>query len=215
MRLYSYFRSSAAFRVRIALAVKDIDYQMISIHLTKDGGQQKTDAYKKINSQGLVPALETDRGDTLTQSLAILEYIEETYPQPHILPKNAVQRAYVRSISNQIACDIHPLNNLRVLKYLEEKLLQSKDRVNGWYQYWIEQGLKPLEETIATSRYKGIFCCGDQVSMADICLIPQLYNARRFNCRLDIYPTLLTIEQECLKQPAFIKSLPQNQPDAE
>ena len=215
MRLYSYFRSSAAFRVRIALAVKDIDYQMISIHLTKDGGQQKADAYKKINPQGLVPALETDRGDILTQSLAILEYIEESYPKPAILPKDAAQRAYVRSIASQIACDIHPLNNLQVLKYLEEKLLQPKDRVNDWYQYWIEQGLKPLEETIATSRYKGIFCCGDQVSMADICLIPQLYNARRFHCRLDIYPTLLAIEKECLKQPAFIKSLPQNQPDAE
>lgn len=215
MKLYTYFRSSAAFRVRIALAIKNLNYQMIPIHLVKEGGQQKTEAYKQINPQGLVPTLETNNGDILTQSLAILEYIEESYPKPALLPKDLIPRAYVRSVANQIACDIHPLNNLRVLKYLEEKLLQPKDSVNNWYQYWIEQGLKPLEKNIASSRYKGIFCCGDQPTMADICLIPQLFNARRFNCRLDIYPTLLAVEAECLKHPAFIKSLPQNQPDAE
>ena len=215
MKLYSYFRSSAAFRVRIVLNIKNIPYQILPIHLLKEGGQQKLPKYHQVNPQQLVPALELDHGTILTQSLAIIEYLDEVYPTPPVLPRKPLERAYTRAIASQIACDIHPLNNLRVLKYLEENILQTKETINKWYQHWIQKGLRPLEEIIRKSSYKGRYCCGDHITMADICLVPQLFNARRFNCVLDDYPTLLAIEQECLKSPHVIRALPQNQPDAE
>lgn len=217
MRLYSYFRSSASYRVRIALNLKGLAYEQIPVHLVKDGGQQLTPAYRAIHADALVPALVDDGGAgdlAITQSLAIIEYLDETHPQVPLLPATAAERAFVRSIALAIACDIHPINNLRVLKYLTGKLKVSEADKDAWYRHWCEQGLQALETTLARDPRVGDFCCGDAPTLADCCLIPQLYNARRFNCDVSALPTLVRIDAHCRTLDAFVKAAPENQPDA-
>lgn len=217
MKLYSYFRSSASYRVRIALNLKGLAYEQIPVHLVKDGGQQLTPAYRAIHADALVPALVDDSGAgdlNITQSLAIIEYLDETHPQVPLLPATAAERAFVRGIALAIACDIHPINNLRVLKYLTGNLKVSETDKDAWYRHWCEQGLQALETTLARDPRVGDFCCGDAPTLADCCLIPQLYNARRFNCDVSALPTLLRIDTHCRALEAFIKAAPENQPDA-
>jgi len=214
IELYSYYRSTTSYRVRIALNFKELDYNIIPVHLIKDGGEQHKTEYKSINPQGSVPTL-IDNETTISQSMAIIEYLEEKYPSPALLPKDIEQRSYVRQISNIIACDIHPVNNLRILKYLTNELEISENKKSEWYKHWINESFKSLEEIIKTSPFKtSKYCCGDQVSMADMCLIPQIYNAHRFNISMENYPILAAIEDNCLSHPAFIKATPENQPDA-
>jgi len=214
MKLYGFFRSSAAYRVRIALNLKGLPYEAVPVHLSRGGGEQKAPAYRKINPQALVPALEED-GLTVTQSLAIMEYLEEKHPNPPLLPKSMEGRARVRALALAVACEIHPLNNLRVLNYLTGPLGLSADTRNAWYQHWIAEGLQPLEAMVAGSRETGKFCHGDAPGLADCCLVPQLANARRFKCDVAPYPTLLAIEKNCLALDAFQRAAPDRQPDAE
>jgi maleylpyruvate isomerase len=214
MKLYSYFRSSAAFRVRIALNLKKLDYEIIPIHLVKEGGQQHSQTYRALNPQGLVPALE-DEGHLITQSLAIMEYLEEQFPTPSILPSDPVLKAQSRAVALSIACDIHPIDNLRVLQYLTHELKVSEDQKNTWYAHWIRIGFDALEKQLSAVAHLGKYCFGDIPTFADICLIPQMANAHRFKIDVTPYPRLVAIEQECLKLPAFINALPANQPDAE
>ena len=216
MKLYGYFRSSASYRVRIALNLKGLAYDSVPVHLLKQGGQQLTADYRAINPDALVPVLVDATHDaTLTQSLAIIEYLEETHPTPSLLPTDPVDRAFVRSIALQIACDIHPLNNLRVLRYLVRNLHVADADKDAWSRHWCEQGLAALETTLARDRRTGAFCFGESPSMADCLLIPQLANARRVACDLSAMPTLLRIEALCPTLPAFIAAAPENQPDAE
>jgi len=212
--LYGYFRSSAAFRTRIALNLKGIKPQMRFVHLLKDGGHQHTDEYRSINPQGLIPALVHD-GHTITQSLAIIEYLDEIVPQPPLLPKDAAGRARVRGLAYAIACDIHPLNNLRLLRYLKSELRQTDESIAGWQQHWIALGFAALEKMLVASKETGRYCHGDTPTLADICLIPQMANARRVNLDLSPYPTLTRIESAALAHPGFEAALPKNQPDAE
>jgi maleylpyruvate isomerase len=220
MKLYHYFRSSASYRVRIALNLKGLDYERVAVHLVKDGGQQLLPAYRAIHADALVPALIDGADDadgathTLTQSLAIIEYLDELHLQPSLLAPNAVDRAYVRSLALSIACDIHPLNNLRVLRYLTGELKVSEEQKDAWYRHWCQQGLQALETTLARDPRVGKCCYGDTPTMADCCLIPQLYNARRFNCDLSTMPTILRIEEYCLSLDAFMMASPEKQPDA-
>jgi len=209
--LYGFYRSSAAYRVRIALNFKNVSYADAFVHLAK-GEQHK--AFARLNPQKLVPALEID-GHLLTQSLAILEYLEETRPEPPLLPKDAPGRARVRGLALQVACDIHPLNNLRVLGYLAKTLGASEEQKLAWYGHWIAEGLAAIETALARVPATGEFCHGARPSLADVCLVPQVANARRFNCPLDSYPTVRRIEAACLVLPAFAKARPENQPDAE
>jgi len=199
--LYDYFRSSASYRVRIALNLKKLDYQLTQIHLLDDGGQQHTAAYTQINPQALVPCLNHD-GAIITQSLSILEYLEETFPSPALLPKERQARAYVRSIAQSIACDIHPLNNLRVLNYLNKLGLPSDDKPK-WVDHWLNLGLTALEKKAEKSIFRGKCFYQDQITFAEICLIPQLFNARRYHFDLTSFPFLLSIEQHCSLLPAF------------
>jgi maleylacetoacetate isomerase len=218
VKLYSYFRSSASYRVRIALNLKGLPYEVIPVHLLKDGGQQFAPEYRKLNPDALVPALIDDTSDApavLTQSLAIIEYLEETHPEPPLLPQGMFDRAYVRGIALSIACDIHPLNNLRVLRYLVRKLNVSEDDKNAWYRHWCEQGLAAIETTLAQDERVGAFCHGDTPTLADCCLVPQIFNAQRLNCDLSAMPTIMRINEACLKLDAFAKAAPANQPDAE
>jgi maleylacetoacetate isomerase len=210
-KLHGFFRSSAAYRVRIALNLKNIPYDHAFVHLLR-GEQHK--AYAKLNPQKLVPALEID-GALLTQSLAILEYLEETRPEPPLLPKVARARARVRGIALQIACDIHPLNPPRILNYLAAHLGVGDEAKHAWYCHWIAEGLTALETTLAADPATGEYCHGARPSLADVCLVPQLANARRFKCPLDAYPTLRRIEAACLALSAFDQARPENQPDAE
>jgi maleylpyruvate isomerase len=214
MKLYSYFRSSASYRVRIALNLKGLGYEYQSVHLARDGGQHLAPAFRALNPQALVPVL-TDGSETLTQSLAILEYLEETHPQPPLLPQAPAERARVRALALNIACDVHPLNNLRVLNYLTSKLGVNESAKSEWYRHWVEQGLGAFEAGVANSPLTGRFCHGDTPGFADCCLIPQLFNARRFGCDLSGYPTLLAIEQRCRDLVAFRDAAPEHQPDAE
>jgi len=214
MQLYSYFRSSAAYRVRIALNLKGLPYDYVPVHLVKDGGQQLAPAYRSLNPNGLVPTL-VDGDVTLGQSLAIVEYLDETHPQPPLLPSDPVGRARVRAIAQTVACDIHPVNNLRVLKYLKHGLKADEDARNAWYHHWIEVGLGGLERMLADSPQTGRYCHGDTLTLADLCLVPQLFNARRFDCDLSAYPTLVRIDAACLALPAFQAAQPERQPDAE
>jgi maleylacetoacetate isomerase len=211
MKLYSYFRSSAAYRVRIALNLKGLSYEYLPINLRQ--GEQGAAPFRAINAQELVPVLADDHG-ALNQSLAILEYLEERYPQPALLPHALEARARVRSIALAIACDIHPLNNLRVLQYLTGTVGASEEAKNDWYRHWIELGLAALETQLAPDPATGPFCHGAQPTLADICLIPQLANARRLPVSLDAYPTLLRIEAACSALPAFSAAAPARQPDA-
>jgi maleylacetoacetate isomerase len=214
MRLYDYFRSSAAYRVRIALNVKGVaPDERTYVHLRM--GSQRAQDYLALNPQGLVPALELDDGSVLAQSLAIIEYLDETRPEPPLLPPDPVARARVRAIALSIACEIHPLNNLRVLNYLIGTLGVSREQKDGWYRYWIDVGFEALEKTLARDAGTGRFCHGDAPTLADVCLVPQMANARRFDIDLSPYPTLIRIESACNALPAFAQAAPARQPDAE
>jgi maleylpyruvate isomerase len=211
VKLYSYFRSSAAYRVRIALNLKAVSYEMIPIHLQKDGGQHRSAEYRAINPLGRVPTLMLADGSLLTQSLAIIEYLNEAYPQPPLLPADPVERARVRAISQIIACDIHPLNNLGTLQYLKRALGQEQAAIDTWYHHWVLRGFEAIEAMIKPGPYS----FGAQVSLADICLVPQVYNARRLKVPLDAFPKIVAVDAACLALPAFDKARPENQPDAE
>ncbi len=212
IRLHDYFRSSAAYRVRIALNLKGLDYQQLPVHLAR--GEQHSQAYRALNPQGVVPTLEI-ADLTLHQSLAIIEYLEEVQPQPPLLPSEPSERARVRAIAQAIACDIHPLNNLRVLKYLQNELGQDSDSRLRWYLHWLNAGFQALETLLTADRQTGACCHGDHPGLADLCLVPQLYNARRFDCDLAPYPTLTRIDAYCRDLPAFASAEPGKQMDAE
>ena len=218
LKLYTYFRSTAAYRVRIALNIKNLEHELISVHLLKDGGEHKTEDYLNKNPMGLVPALEieTPSGeiDYLAQSLSILEYLEETYPENPILPADGLARVRVREISLGIACDMHPLNNLRVLKFLTGEMALSEEQKLTWYKHWIATGFTGIERQLRTSSDTGLCCHGDAPTMADLCLIPQVYNAERFDCPMDDYPTIQRINEHCKGLDAFAKADPAIQPDA-
>ncbi len=216
MQLFGYFRSSASYRVRIALNLKGLDYEQTSIHLINNGGEQFSEAFRALNPESLVPALvDAESGSTaaMSQSLAILEYLEEKYPEVALLPTALSDRAYVRALALSIACDIHPVNNLRILKYLSANLGLSEEQKNTWYQHWCQVGLSAMEERLAHDVRRGDFCFGNNPTMADCCLIPQIFNAQRFNCDLSAMPTLMAINQRCLALPAFEQAALSNQPD--
>lgn len=211
MKLYSYFRSSAAYRVRIALNLKGISYDMSAIHLTRDGGRQHTPEYRAVNPQARVPALELSNGEILTQSLAIIEYLDEIHPEPPFLPDDAVARAKTRAIAQLIACDIHPLNNLIALQYLKRQLKHEQAEIDTWYHHWILEGFSALESMLGSGPYS----CGNKVTLADICLVPQVANARRLKVPLEKFPKIVAADAACLKLQAFEKARPERQPDAE
>jgi len=211
MKLYGYFRSSAAYRVRIALNLKKLSYESIAVDLRK--GQQYEPAYLALNPQGRVPALDIG-GGVLTQSLAIIAYLDEIHPEPPFLPADHLLRAYARAFALTIACDIHPLNNLSVLTYLRDDLRQDEAAVSRWYRHWIESRLPALERTVADTRGEGVFCFGARPSLADIFLVPQLYNARRFGCSLAGCARLIEIDEACRRLAAFAEAAPERQPDA-
>jgi maleylpyruvate isomerase len=214
MKLYTFFRSSASYRVRIALNLKGLAYEQVPIHLRRGGGEQLSASYRSINPQALVPALEHD-GRILTQSLAIIEYLNERYPNPPLLPDDSAERALVRAMALVIACEVHPIQNLRVLNYLKESHRQADDDVNRWARHWIDLGFSALSEMIESGPKPGKFCFGDSPTVADICLVPQLANARRFGCDLSRLKKLTDIEAQCNSLPAFSNAAPEKQPDAE
>ena len=209
MKLYTYFRSSASFRVRIALNLKGLAYQPAFVHLAK--GEHRQPEYTSVNAQALVPTLELDDGARLTQSLAIMEWLDEKHPSPALLPKDSLQRARVRAISDLIACEIHPLNNLRVLQHLK-RLGQSQEQIDTWYRHWIADGLQKVEAEL-TGGSK--FCHGDSPTMADCCLVPQIFNAKRYNSDLAPYPKTMRVFENCMQLDAFDRAQPSQQPDAE
>ena len=211
MKLYTFFRSSAAFRMRIALNCKGLAYEPQLVSLPKD--EHKQAGYLAVNPQGLVPALE-DGGKVYVQSLAIMEYLEEAYPQPPLLPAGIDDRAYVRAVAQIIACEIHPLNNLRTLRYVKKSYRLDDDGVNLWYRHWIAEGLGGLEEFLAGSQNTGKYCWRDQVTIADCCLVPQVFNAQRYACELAPYPLVMRIFEQCMQLDAFIDAQPSRQPDA-
>jgi maleylacetoacetate isomerase len=215
LKLFTYFRSSAAYRVRIALNLKGLAYEAVPVHLLRDGGQQHHADYRARSPLGNVPALEIENGDTLTQSLAIIEYVDEIYRESPLLPAAAECRARVRALSQTIACDIHPLNNLRVLRYLVKELGITEEQKDGWYRHWVNQGLAAVETLLANDCRTGDFCHGDAPTMADCCLVPQVFNARRFNCSLADLPTIRRIVDRCEQLPAFRQAAPDQQADAE
>jgi maleylacetoacetate isomerase len=218
MELFGYFRSSASYRVRIALNLKGLDYLQIPVHLIKNGGEQFSASFQAINPESIIPVLrEKNDGEmaVLSQSLAIMEYLEEKYPEPALLPDRLVDRAFVRALSLSIACDIHPVNNLRILKYLSAELGVTEEQKNTWYRHWCTVGLTAMEQRLSQDVRCGDFCFGDAPTMADCCLIPQIFNAQRFNCDLSEMPTLMRINQHCLKLDAFTHASPANQADAE
>jgi maleylacetoacetate isomerase len=214
MKLHGYFRSSAAFRVRIAMNLKGLKPDLAFVHLRKN--EQNAPGYLKLNPQGLVPALE-DGPNVLTQSLAIIEYLDETHPAPPFLPKAPAERARVRSLALAVACDIHPLNNLRVLNYLKNELKVSNDQHDNWYRHWIKQGFV-AQEAMLKGPGTGKFSHGDTPTLADICLVPQVFNAQRFNTEAELraaYPTIFKVFDSCMKNPAFDAARPEKQPDNE
>jgi maleylpyruvate isomerase len=211
MKLYGYFRSSAAFRVRIALNLKGLSYDQVIVSLAK--GDTDKPEYRAINPQGLVPSFE-DRGVILVQSLAICEYLEEIRPQPPLLPRDPLGRARVRAIALAVACDIHPVNNLRVQNYLARTLGVNEEQRAEWYGHWLNEGFRAIEAMLAGSKETGRFCHGDAPTLADACLVPQMYNARRRNIDLAPFPTMRRINEACLELPAFDRALPERQPDA-
>ena len=214
LKLYNYFRSSASFRVRIALNLKGLPYEYAAVHLTKGGGEQFAPAFRALNADALIPVLDDD-GVVLTQSLAIIEYLDETRPEPPLLPADPVERAYVRAFALTIACEIHPLDNLRVLRYLVRNLGVNEEKKNEWYRHWVEQGLAALENQVVAEQRSGRHVLGDAVTLADVVLVPQIFNARRFDCRLDHAPTLMRIFEHCMELSSFIDAQPSRQPDAE
>lgn len=211
MKLYTFFRSSAAFRVRIALNYKGLAYQALPVSLPKR--EHKLAGYLALHPQGLVPALE-DEGKIYVQSLATMEYLEETRPQPPLLPANAEDRAYVRAVAQVVACEIHPLNNLRTLRYIKRTYSLDEEGVNAWYRHWIAEGLAGLEALVAGAKKFGKYCYRDQVTIADCCLVPQVFNAQRYQCDLAPYPVVMAIFAECMKLDPFIDAQPSRQPDA-
>jgi maleylacetoacetate isomerase len=211
VQLYGYFRSSAAYRVRIACHLKGLAYDTIPIHLQKEGGMNLKPEYRAINPLKRVPTLRLDSGDLLTQSLAIIEYLDEIHPQPPLLPGDALGRAKVRALSQLIACDIHPLNNLAPLRYLKNELGQDQAKIDAWYHHWVIAGFDALEAMLGN----GPYAFGAEVTLADICLVPQVANARRLKVPLDNYPKIVAVDAACAKLPAFEKARPENQPDAE
>lgn len=211
MKLYSFWRSSAAYRARIALNVKGLAYETISKKL--GAGEQNAPDFLALNPQGLVPALE-DGGQIYAQSLALIEYLDETHPEPPLLPADAAGRAHVRSMALAIACDIHPLNNLRVLNYLKGPLAQPQPAVDAWYRHWVTEGFRGLEQLAKRHTGDGAHLYGTRVTLADVCLVPQLYNARRFDTDLAPFPTLVAIGDSLAKLPAFAAARPEVQPDA-
>ena len=215
LALHGYFRSSASYRVRIALNLKGLDYTQLPVHLLRGSGEQLGEAYRRIHPDGLVPALVDGDAPPLLQSLAIVEYLDECYPEPPLLPAAAADRAYVRSVAQQIACEIHPLNNLRVLGYLKSTLGVSDEQKSAWYAHWICNGFAALERRLAAEPRVGRFVCGDTPGLADLCLVPQVWNARRFAIALDDYPTLVGLDERAAALPAFARAEPSRQPDAE
>ena len=213
MKLYTFFRGSSPFRVRIALNLKGLAYEAAFVHLAK--GEQRMPAYAAVNPQALVPALVLDDGHVLTQSLAIIEYLDETFPRPALLPAEPLERARVRALSLIVACDIHPLNNARTLSYLRKEMNQTEDQANAWYRHWVADGLAKLESTLTHFPGTGRFCHGDAPTMADCCLVPQVFNAKRFQCDTTSFPTVMRIFDECVKLEAFDRAQPAKQPDAE
>ena len=213
MKLYSYWRSSAAYRVRIALNLKGLDYEVAPVHLLKDGGEQLQAEYQAINPQGVVPAL-VDGDVSIGQSLAIMDYLESRYPEPSLYPQSIEARAFAQQIALVVACDIHPLNNLRVLKYLKRALEQGDEARDDWYHHWVGRGFTALEKLLDGRDWQGPYCLDAQVSIADACLIPQIYNARRFKIAMDDFPSLVKIEQACMELEAFRQAAPENQVDA-
>jgi maleylacetoacetate isomerase len=214
MKLYTYFRSSAAYRVRIALNLKGLAYDAVPVHLVKGGGEHLQDAYRAVNPSALVPSLQ-DEGATITQSMAILEYLEETHPAAPLLPAAPLERARVRELAQMIACDIHPVNNLRILRYLVRTLGVSDDAKNEWYRHWIREGFAALEAHLARDPAPGRFCHGDTPTMADCFLVPQVYNAQRFDIDMTVYPRIAAINDACAALPAFAAAHPAQQPDSE
>ncbi|MFN3703349.1 maleylacetoacetate isomerase [Thermomonas sp.] len=213
LQLYSYWRSSAAYRVRIGLNLKGLPYEIVPVHLVRDGGQQHSDAYRALNPQELVPTLGHGQR-RLTQSLAILEYLDEVWPTPPLLPATARERQRVRALALLVACEVHPLNNLRVLQYFEHEWNVPQPERDAWVKHWIEDGFRAAEALLAEHPSTGDFCEGEMPTLADCCLVPQVYNARRFGVDLAPYPTIRRIEAACLALPAFDAARPENQPDA-
>lgn len=211
IELYGYWRSSAAYRVRIALNLKGLEACHHYVNLRR--GEQRGNAYRALNPFGRVPTLVED-GTAFTQSLAILEYLEESHPEPPLLPAETAHRARVRALADVVACDIHPINNLSVLNYLENEIKVKKDQKLGWYKHWVHEGFAALEAMLADDPSTGRFCHGDAPSLADVCLVPQVYNARRFDCDLTAYPTIRRIEGACAEMEAFQRAVPEAQGDA-
>jgi maleylacetoacetate isomerase len=214
MKLYTYFRSSAAYRVRIALNLKGLSYEAVPVHLLRGGGEQLQEGYRTINPSAAVPALQDERG-TLTQSMAILEYLEETHPDVPLLPVDPLGRARVRELSQIIACDIHPLNNLRVLRYLKHTVGVTEDVKNEWYRHWVTEGLASLEAHLERDPGTADFCHGETPTLADCLLVPQVFNALRFDIDMSAYPNIARINGNCVELPAFQHAHPSQQPDAE
>jgi maleylacetoacetate isomerase len=211
MKLYSYYRSSAAYRVRIALNLKSIAYQTESVHLLKDGGHNRRAEFRAVNPQMRLPALVAPTGEVLIQSLAIIEYLDETHPNPPLLPTEPIARARARALAQITACDIHPLNNVGPLRYLKNQMHQEQSAIDAWYHHWVIAGFEAYEALLGSGPYS----CGSDVTIADICLVPQVYNARRLKVPLDNFPKIVAIDAGCLKLPAFERARPENQPDAE
>ncbi|MDX1676628.1 maleylacetoacetate isomerase [Arsukibacterium sp.] len=212
MKLYSYWRSSAAYRVRIALHLKQLSFETIPVHLLKDGGQQHSAEYQQLNPNQLVPTY-VDGDLSLNQSLAIIEYLDEIYPEPALLPEDPVAKAQVRSLALDIACDIHPLNNLRILQYLTGPLALNEDQKTEWIHHWLHTGFNPLEQRLQTTA--GEFCYGDNITLADLCLVPQMYNALRFKLDTLEYPTISRIYHHCQQLAGFALAAPEQQSDAQ
>ncbi|KAA2285385.1 maleylacetoacetate isomerase [Arenimonas fontis] len=214
IRLYSYWRSSAAYRVRIALNLKGLPYEIVPVHLLKDGGEQHKPAYADLNPQELVPVL-LHGNRILRQSMAIIEYLDETWPDRPLMPTTARDRQRVRAIAQMIACDVHPLNNLRVLQYLENTLGLAQEARDAWVRHWVAAGLSAVEQVLEDNPSTGTFCDGEVPTLADCCLVPQVYNAERFKVDMTPYPTIRRIVGECLALDAFDKARPEHQPDAQ
>jgi maleylpyruvate isomerase len=220
MKLYNFFRSSASFRVRIALSLKGLPYEYVAVHLAR--GEQMLPDFAGVSDNRLVPLLETD-GEYLSQSMAIIEYLDETHAQSPLLPDNPLERAKVRALAQSIACEIHPLNNLRVLKYLVKQLKVDEDAKNTWYRHWVRDGLESFErqlQTLATQRQRkgqpaSVYCWGDTPTLADCCLVPQIFNGKRFDVNMDGLPLTMGAFEACMKHPAFQQAQPSNCPDNE
>ena len=211
MQLYSFFRSSAAYRVRIALNLKGMHYDTVAIHLQKEGGLNRRADYKAVNPQMRIPALRLDSGEVLIQSLAIIEYLDEVHPQPPFLPRDPIERANVRALAQIIACDIHPLNNVGPLRYLKNEFGQDQAKIDAWYHHWIVEGFAAIEPMIKA----GPYAFGPDITLADICIVPQVANARRLKVPLDGFPKIVAVDAACSAHVAFAAGRPENQPDAE